>query len=418
MGAAAKTHGNNEARTPRKNNPERLFHLVYMVALALSLFLNVVFLSKETDNQLHVPYSLKHLDSLHYYFSHRSKDRKLDEAFAACMLTMDDNHRLTEWLAYHYHVLPLDYLVVAVDPNSKTSPSAILDHWRGYGMTIIEWNNTDIFEGQAREYENFVPKGEGAATRAHRQRQNMFLRSCLVHMKQENRTWVILTDSDEYLLFNGPPKTNKNFAHVTYPSVKKEESILDFLNKERNRPGANLSAPCISIPRVLFGAIESKEDEVHKNVPWGFDPTVFDTIRYRKHIRRSVTFHHKVNGWSKSIIDVSRVNWTDFPTPQEAHTLVLNVHIPMPKICPPPFIKDNSTLFRINHYVGSWEAFSYRQDARAIDGRNKSKWQNKADRADETDDNIRPWLQGFVEEHGTAKASDMLRDTGVFMEKE
>jgi hypothetical protein len=138
MGGAAKTHCNNKTRAPRNINSERQFRLVAMMALVMILFVNFVFLSKETDSLEHVPHSLKH------YLSHRSKDRKLDEAFSACMLIMDDNHRLTEWLAYHYHVLPLDYLVVAVDPNSKTSPSAILDQWRGYGMTIIEWNNTEI----------------------------------------------------------------------------------------------------------------------------------------------------------------------------------------------------------------------------------------------------------------------------------
>jgi hypothetical protein len=32
--------------------------------------------------------------------------------FSSCLLVMDDNHRLAEWLAYHYHVLPLRYMVV------------------------------------------------------------------------------------------------------------------------------------------------------------------------------------------------------------------------------------------------------------------------------------------------------------------
>ena len=46
------------------------------------------------------------------------------------MLVMDDNHRLTEWMAYHYHVLPLRYMIVAVDPRSKTSPTHIFNQWR------------------------------------------------------------------------------------------------------------------------------------------------------------------------------------------------------------------------------------------------------------------------------------------------
>jgi hypothetical protein len=36
--------------------------------------------------------------------------------FSSCLLVMDDNHRLTEWLAYHYHVLPLRYMVVGTLP--------------------------------------------------------------------------------------------------------------------------------------------------------------------------------------------------------------------------------------------------------------------------------------------------------------
>lgn len=39
-----------------------------------------------------------------------------EESFAACLIVMDDNHRLVEWLAYHYWALPLRRLVIAVDP--------------------------------------------------------------------------------------------------------------------------------------------------------------------------------------------------------------------------------------------------------------------------------------------------------------
>jgi hypothetical protein len=42
--------------------------------------------------------------------------------FAACIVTMDDNHFWKEFLAYHYTFLNLYRLIVAVDPRSKTSP--------------------------------------------------------------------------------------------------------------------------------------------------------------------------------------------------------------------------------------------------------------------------------------------------------
>ena len=48
-------------------------------------------------------------------------------AFSACLLIKDNNIILPEWLAYHYTVLPLRRLIVAVDTLSHTDPSQILD---------------------------------------------------------------------------------------------------------------------------------------------------------------------------------------------------------------------------------------------------------------------------------------------------
>lgn len=35
------------------------------------------------------------------------KTTKPQQEIAACLIIRDDNHRLPEWLAYHYHVLPV-----------------------------------------------------------------------------------------------------------------------------------------------------------------------------------------------------------------------------------------------------------------------------------------------------------------------
>ena len=61
-----------------------------------------------------------------------SSSRRLNHGdhFSACILIMDDNHYLPEWLAYHYTFLPLRRLIVAVDPNSQTSPKPILDQFQ------------------------------------------------------------------------------------------------------------------------------------------------------------------------------------------------------------------------------------------------------------------------------------------------
>jgi hypothetical protein len=43
----------------------------------------------------------------------------------------------------------------------------------------------------------------------------------------------------------------------------------------------------------------------------------------------------------------------------------------------------------------------------------KEGWAFKAKDADETDDNIRPWITGFVETHGSKKAKALLHGSGL-----
>jgi hypothetical protein len=122
------------------------------------------------------------------------------------------------------------------------------------------------------------------------------------------------------------------------------------------------------------------------------------------------------------MVDVSRVAWDDFPSVDDAwkgNGIPMNVHVPIRKHCPEPFFSDYgaASLFRINHYVGSYEAFSYRIDARTQEGRDKSTWENKANVQDESDDTIRPWLSGLVEHEGLEQAEDMLLLAGHFTPK-
>ena len=62
------------------------------------------------------------------------------EGLSACLLVNDENPRLPEWIAYHYHVLPLGALTVAVDPASRSSPEDILNRWRTHmGVDARVW---------------------------------------------------------------------------------------------------------------------------------------------------------------------------------------------------------------------------------------------------------------------------------------
>lgn len=66
---------------------------------------------------------------------------KPDASFSACLLVMDENFRLQEWIAYAYFTLRLRYIVVTVDPRSKQLPTKVLDLFRSeLNMTILEWS--------------------------------------------------------------------------------------------------------------------------------------------------------------------------------------------------------------------------------------------------------------------------------------
>ncbi len=69
---------------------------------------------------------------------------KKNNGLSACLLVNDENPRLSEWIAYHYEMLPLRSLIVAVDPGSRTSPASILDRWKQLmGLDIQLWEEAD-----------------------------------------------------------------------------------------------------------------------------------------------------------------------------------------------------------------------------------------------------------------------------------
>lgn len=64
-----------------------------------------------------------------------------DDSFSACLLRMDDNHLLEEWLAHHNFALNLRYVVLTIAGKSRTSPQATIDRWnsqqRNLNTTIV-----------------------------------------------------------------------------------------------------------------------------------------------------------------------------------------------------------------------------------------------------------------------------------------
>ena len=80
--------------------------------------------------------------SIDVHEQHSNNQEK--EGLSACLLVNDENPRLPEWLAYHYYILPLRSLIVAVDPASRSSPKSILDRYSSSSlMDVTIWNDDD-----------------------------------------------------------------------------------------------------------------------------------------------------------------------------------------------------------------------------------------------------------------------------------
>lgn len=228
------------------------------------------------------------------------------DSFSACLLTMDDNHFLIEWLAYHYHTLPLRYLIVAVDPKSKTSPTAIFQKWRTHGMVIEQWSDQDYFYPitQHNLTRKKFPK-LSYATNLHRLRQVTFYEQCMKRLKEQGQTWTILIDTDEYLAFNTHTEKHLN------TTVQTPGAFLTFIQQELTKQENETKLrtrfqkpPCIMIPRLRYGSKESTTQQIFQNIPSNLNASAFVTLRWRKHAPLN---NIKVNRVTKAIVDVSQI---------------------------------------------------------------------------------------------------------------
>mmetsp|Transcript_24200 Transcript_24200/g.51871 ORF Transcript_24200/g.51871 Transcript_24200/m.51871 type:complete len:87 (-) Transcript_24200:41-301(-) len=75
-----------------------------------------------------------------------------------------------------------------------------------------------------------------------------------------------------------------------------------------------------------------------------------------------------------------------------------------------------TSFFRVNHYLDSFEAYSYRNDARADKRQCKECYDEKGREATkQRDDDIRPWLRAFVDSVGAQKGRALLFGAGDFV---
>lgn len=252
------------------------------------------------------------------------EDRPLPFSWSACLLIKDNNIILPEWLAYHYTVLPLRRLIVAVDPDSNDDPNYIFDHYRKIGMNITVWQNRSYWiDGRlAHEKKEFHPSKEWQQSELfyrythdrHIYDQKIFYTQCLRQLKSENRTWTLMIDTDEYLAFNyyhqseNPAtwchgnstcereykdtirsgthfrtKLNQYGTAAEYISKSMEQQVPIGVNPGLAGVDINFNIPhqpCIVIDRYLITSKESDKEKIQLGVDKGFDATKFSSLRF------------------------------------------------------------------------------------------------------------------------------------------
>ena len=114
---------------------------------------------------------------------------------------------------------------------------------------------------------------------------------------------------------------------------------------------------------------------------------------------------------------------------------VKSVHLVMPQICSPPpgerIIKqellnhstpswdDDSNFLSIQHYLGSWEQFSYRDDPRNTNGIHMrlEQYKLRGEGTDVKDTTMANWLPGFMTMVGLESSQELLKNVGMLEPK-
>ena len=405
----------------------------------------------------------------HHPSNHTTKQNSMaatttTATFSACLLIKDDSDILNEWIAYHYHVLNLRTIILAIDPSSQTSPTPLLDRWRQdpWDMTILEWNDVDylptfFLQGQYDQVPGFVPHSATTSVwhrhshnltleqveadlqqiNLHRFRQATFVSRCFRHLKQEHyqqqkrqrqrkgkdRTlpsWTLHIDTDEYVVVNpGLRLRPKAVTGVLVPQVPFAGSLVHFLFDMYRVWPKRLFKSCLTMPTLLFGAVEKNHSSssplILKNSP---NISRFETLRWTVH----AALDDPISGLPKAMIDVS--------TLPEDHPIfvqdrIKSVHQPLDSSYP---TTNHQQICRrlghigsvakqwqevrlyplsIQHYVGSKERYFSRKDVR----RNVQIYQDKASVHGGVDDGwIQGWWPSFIETHGAEATNSVLQN--------
>jgi hypothetical protein len=324
-------------------------------------------------------------------------------SFGACIMMKEDNDLLYEWIAYHYLMLPLRYLVVGSDEGNTHNPLDVLQRWNGTGLNYWVLNSTDFVgrHGPSRRDKKNDPHFH------HHQfihRQRGFVTTCAEFLEEKGIHWMTLIDSDEFIVLN---RFNNDDTVDDYHTIQAQNTTYKMRQLLSSPEAERYTAldvihkieqdiqpidPCTLMPRLRFGALEgiscTDASNVNELAKRDYNHAAMSTLRYKQHAGKN-TF--SANKFGKVMVDLSQI-------PNVSAEVPKNIHRPFKNECPYPVTWFQDALFSINHYTASWERYSHRQDER----RNCENWIELAfhDHGDSCEQRIHTWFPRFVEEVG------------------
>lgn len=367
-------------------------------------------------------------------------------SMAACMMMGDDEIRLLEWIAYHYTVLPLGYLIIGLDPKAEKegATDTILDRWRSkIKIDVLRHDNWVTLEDdkgwnrppmdyKTRKYHGWWLEKNSSYywESVHHRRQKHLFWHCQQRFKHYNMSLVLFPDSDEYYIYNylKPEHEDPKFVltgtvgvHSQFetekelyqarnqtlhfrrhlPRMSERVTIMDYVQKMKTQTTSEVfhHSGCYRMPALNIASVETSREKLLQ----------ITNIEHPEHFHTTSLYYH---GWltgrfTKCMLDMTKISAMAL----RGTTFVLNAHIPHLLMCgfAGPFKSGNdyiSSLFRFNHYrsgtVASWNERTDFRTGRAnrFVSRNAKPqgWDNSTD----------GWMEWFLAKVGNEEAHRLL----------
>lgn len=284
-------------------------------------------------------------------------------------------------------------------------------------MEIEHWNESRFLDPA-----DITPWEKEKKLQMHRLRQRSFNIECLREMKRRNKGWTILTDTDEFVTLNPIMRNNKEEIYTpNLPSIREPGSVMTYLDN-LTIPDATVEAftPCVPIARIQFSARESSGEYVQHQVPDNFHGSEFLTLRWLRSGTEKKYFTtiegescgiHRRAGPVKAIIDLKRLRIQDL----YHENIEGNPHRPLESLCSDydAFVPEDKVALVAHHYLGTIEQWTYRVTDNRGAGYRIARYKDMNDLIGrKQSDDLRPWLQGFVNSVGENEALALLKDVG------